>query len=271
VLDCSSGPQGSAEHVIELDLLKHQLESLREEKTQLRNDVSDERDRADIAESAHEREVASTDELLQGLRNHIDDIANHLGLPDDDDELKQKIWQVCQWARIHISVMYQESLAELARRLGFALRLNPNHNLDQPDHDNAVTTFLDGFVEDATTVFQRLNNDVDAEQRRTFNIRAAWIQALKTLGDKAANTITLMEAHSTAFQDLCGEVQNGCISLTGPGMVLERLIAVIDAQEKNTSEQARRIKSLERRLELSMKMLEDAETLLKQVMATVGS
>jgi hypothetical protein len=180
--------------------------------------VTDERDRADIAESAHAREVSSIDTVLQSLRDSIEETASHLGfdLPDNEDGLGRQIWQLCQWSRIHISLMYQKSLQESARLLSFGLRPNPDHDLYRPEHDHAVVAFLDGFVEDVITVCKRPNSD---DSR----------------------------------------------------MVVDRLIAVIDAQEKIVAEQARRIESLEKRLKSSMKMLVEYEVLLKQIMATAGS
>jgi hypothetical protein len=60
--------------------------------------VTDERDRADIAESAHAREVSSIDTVLQSLRDSIEETASHLGfdLPDNEDGLGRQIWQLCQ-------------------------------------------------------------------------------------------------------------------------------------------------------------------------------
>lgn len=193
----------------------------------LRKQFLDERESREVAEAAFKNEVSRTDEFLDRIRDRLDESIQFFGLNFPAGEtIEQRVMNLSVYGKLYISRMYRYHFEKPSIRLRVRCMPWPRTDIPPEQHDEQLHDVLHKFAADVIGRFQELEDDLEAEKRRTRHVAKEMLQAAL----EANLTITNLRTEVADYVELCTAVKERNERHFGEGGELDQLLALYEAK-----------------------------------------
>ncbi|OAL00226.1 hypothetical protein IQ06DRAFT_347614 [Phaeosphaeriaceae sp. SRC1lsM3a] len=208
--------------------------------------LEDERDDKETAETVLEKQVTETDELLDRIRDRLDESSKFTGfkLPTGET-IEQRVTNLSEYGKLYVSRMYRGPIEELARRLRIRCGKWPMFDIPPKEHNEQVHDVLADFVTAVVDHFKELKLDIKElkldvkdEERRTRHVAKRFLQASL----ESNVVIEDLKSDIQEYVELCAAIKEKYQQYFDDGGYWDQLVAIEQRQSSLLDRKNTRLK-----------------------------